>query len=199
MKKSLRLTFNSGVALGLVLTSGVALAESAHYLGGSYVSGAKEIWDWHEENLYLDEDSGGIPIGLSYRYANVLSSGMRVDAGVGPVVLIIGDVEYHDIPLQLTIGYSFSQSSNVRPYVRLGASYHISDGDYLKEKAGVGAVGAIGLEIGNPGSPSFFIEAMYDTAQATFSTAQSNSYLVRQFSEKEIAVSDFLLTLGVRF
>ena len=199
MKKSMRFVFNLGVALGLVLTSEVALSESAHYLGASYVSGANDIWDWHEDNLYLDDEGGGIPIGISYRYANIFDSGIRVDAGVGPAVLIVGDVEYHDIPVQLSIGYSFSQSSNVRPYARLGVSYHISDGDYLKDRAGPGVIGALGLEMGSPGSPSFFIEAMVDTAEGTFSTAESNTYLTRRFSEEEIKVSDFLLTMGVRF
>jgi hypothetical protein len=44
---------------------------------------------------------------------------------------------------------------------------HINEGDYVSEKANFGALGAIGLEIGNPGSVSFFMEATYDSAKAT--------------------------------
>jgi hypothetical protein len=161
-----------------------------------------DIWDWHKDNLYVDTDGGGIPLGVSYRYANVFESGMRVDAGVGPIVLIVDEddnADYHDIPVQLSIGYSFSQSADVRPYARLGISYHINDGEYLKKRAGAGVIGAIGLEIGSPKSASFFIEAAIDTAESTFSTAESNAYVVRQASEEDIAVNDFLLTMGVRF
>lgn len=188
-----------GIILGLTLTSGAAISDNAHYIGVSYVSGATDVWNWHEDNLNLLDEGVGIPIGVSYRFAKIFDSGMRFDAGVGPVVLILGDIEYHDIPFQLSFGYSFSQSSDVRPYVRLGASFHSNSGDYLKDKAGVGAVGAVGMEIGRPGSPSFFVEAAVDTSEATFSTSQSNSYMVTHASEEDIAVSEFLLTMGVRF
>ncbi len=189
-----------GIIAGISLTSKTALADhSAHYLGLSYVSGVVDIWNWHEDNLYMQEESGGIPIGISYRYAKLFDSGLRLDAGVGPIVLIVGDVEYHDIPVQLSVGYSFSQASDFRPYARIGASIHNNNGDYVKDKAGVGVVGAIGFEYGNPGSPCFFMEASYDSAKTTLSTDQSNQYFTRRFSQEDIAVSDIQLTLGVRF
>lgn len=200
MKKILKMIPILGISLGLALISEAGdCAESAHYLGLSYVSGARDVWNWHEDNLNLDDDIVGIPIGISYRYATLFESGMRLDVGVGPAVLIVNDVDYHDIPLQLSVGYSFLPSSDVRLYTRIGASIHINDGDYVKDEAGVGAIGAIGLEFGAPGSVSFFAEAAYDSAKATFSTLESNEYYTRRFSEEEITVNDFLLTLGVRF
>lgn len=188
-----------GLFFGLLLTSQVALSETAHYLGISYVSGAPDVWDWHEDNLYLDTDGGGIPLGVSYRFANITDSGLRFDIGVGPVVLIYGDVEYQDIPIQLSLGYNLFSSDSLTTYARAGASLHISDGDYLKEEADFGGVLALGMEFGSSGSTKFFMELAYDTAEATFSTAQNSTYFVRRASEEDIEVSGFQLTLGARF
>jgi hypothetical protein len=168
-------------------------------VGFSYVSGARDIWDWHEDNLNLDDEGSGVPVGISYRYASLFKSGLRLDMAIGPIVLILGDIEYHDVPIQMSVGYSFAQNSNVRPYARLGASFHINDGDYVKERDTVGAIGAIGLEIGDPYRASFFIEAAYDSAEALFDTSESNSYSTRNESEEEILVNNFLLTVGVKF
>jgi hypothetical protein len=187
-----------GLFFGLLLTSQVALSDTAHYLGLSYVSGAPDVWDWHEDNLYLENDGGGVPLGLSYRFANISDSGLRFDMGVGPVVLILGDVEYQDIPIQFSLGYNLFKSDSLTTYARAGASLHISDGDYLKEEADYGGVVAVGLESGS-GSTKFFIELMYDTAEATFSTAENSTYLVRNASEEDIEVNGFQLTLGARF
>ncbi len=173
--------------------------DSAHYFGFSYVSGAKEIWDWHEDNLNLDKFEHGAPIGISYRYAALFDSGIRFDTGVGPFVLVTGDVEYVDIPFQMSLGYNFLESTDARFYARLGASVHINDGDYLKEENAVGAIGAIGLEIGHSLSASFFIEASYDSAEATFTDMafDENFDLVR--TEEDILINGYMLTLGVRF
>lgn len=200
MKKILMISSLLGFTAVSLLVSKTALsADSAHYLGFSYVSGAKDIWDWHEDNLNPDEVERGAPIGLSYRYAALFSSGIRIDTGIGPVVLVTGDVEYTDVPIQMSLGYSFSQSSTVRPYARLGASFHMNDGDYLNDEQAVGAVGAIGFEIGGPISTSFFMEASYDSAEATFSDIKldENNDPIR--SEEDILVNGFMLTLGARF
>ncbi len=138
-------------------------------------------------------------MGLSYRYASQFRSGLRADFGVGPFVVIYGDVSYLDMPVQATLGYTFALRAHVRPYARLGASFHINEGDYVAEKAKLGVLGALGLEIGNPGSVNFFIEAAYDSAEATFSTDEYDSYWVRNESEEDIRVDNFLLTLGVKF
>jgi hypothetical protein len=198
MKLATKRITNLGLIFGLLLTSQVALSDTAHYLGLSYMSGAPEVWDWHEDNLYLENDGGGVPLGLSYRFANISDSGIRFDVGVGPMVFILGDVEYQDVPLQLSLGYNLTQSKSLTTYARLGASVHISDGDYLKEEADTGGIIALGMEMGS-GSTKFFAEVMYDTAQATFSTSENSTYLVRNASEKEIEVSGLVVTLGARF
>ncbi|MES9989981.1 MAG: outer membrane beta-barrel protein [Candidatus Thiodiazotropha endolucinida] len=200
MKKNMMISSLFGFTAGLLLVSESALsADSAHYFGFSYVSGAKEIWDWHEDNLNLDEFEDGAPIGISYRYAFLFDSGIRLDAGIGPFVLVTGDVEYTDAPIQMSLGYSFLETSDFRFYARLGATIHINDGDFLKEENAVGAVGAIGLEIGHSLSASFFVEASYDSAEAIFTDIALDDNFEPIRTEEDILVNGFMLTLGVRF
>jgi hypothetical protein len=200
MKNTLRIVFLSGLTLGLLVFSRTALsANSAHYVGFSYVSGIRDVWDWHEDNINLDDFEHGAPIGLSYRYAAISKPGFRFDVGLGPFVLIMGDVEYTDIPLQMSLGYSFFNSSNVRPYARFGASFHLNSGDYLEDENVAGVIGAIGIDFGRPGSTNFFVEAAYDSAEATFSSIKLNDNYDPIRTEEDIVVSGFMLTLGVRF
>jgi hypothetical protein len=200
MKKVLMISSLIGFTAGSLLVSETALsADSSHYLGLSYVSGADEIWDWHEDNLNPDEVERGAPIGLSYRYAALFNSGIRFDAGVGPFVLVTGDVEYTDAPIQMTLGYNFSQSPGVQLYARLGASVHVNDGDFLNDENAVGAIGAIGLEVGHSLSASFFVEASYDSAEATFSDIELDENLDPIRSEEDLLLNGFMLTLGARF
>lgn len=202
MKKNMMISSLLGYTAGLLLliVSGAAhSADSAHYFGFSYVSGAKDIWDWHEDNLNLDEFDHGAPIGISYRYASLFDSGIRLDAGIGPFVLVTGDVEYTDVPIQMSLGYSFLESSDIRLYARLGATIHINDGDFLKDENAVGAIGAIGLEIGHSLSASFFVEASYDSAEATFTDIALDDNFEPIRTEEDIIVNGFMLTLGARF
>ncbi|MCU7922893.1 MAG: hypothetical protein KZQ88_09350 [Candidatus Thiodiazotropha sp. (ex Dulcina madagascariensis)] len=201
MKYSRRLIPALAITIALTAYSGALLsASSAHHIGFSYVSGARNVWDWHEDNLFLDDELSGVPIGLFYRFTGLFDSGFRLDAGVGPLVLIIGDVEYYDVPIQFSIGYGFFSSSSFRPYARVGASFHINDGDYLVDETNAGVIGAIGFELGEPNdSVNFFMEASYDNTEVTFSTAESNEYFARRPSQEDILASDFMLTIGARF
>jgi hypothetical protein len=200
MKKTFVIFALLAFTAGSLLISKPALsADSSHYFGLSYVSGAKEVWDWHEDNINPDEVERGAPIGLSYRYTSLFNSGIRFDAGIGPFVLVTGDVEYTDVPIQISLGYNFLKSPSAQLYARLGASFHINEGDYLKDENAVGAIGAIGLEVGNSQATSFFIEASYDSAEAIFSdvSLDENHDLIR--SEEYILANGFMLTLGINF
>jgi hypothetical protein len=111
----------------------------------------------------------------------------------------VGDVDYYDVPLQLTGGYSLFKDANVRPYLRAGLSYHFNDGDYVESSAGLGFIGAVGLEFGKPGRVSFFAEASIDSAEATFSTAEGSASFVSSPSEEDIEVGGAQFTIGVVF
>lgn len=189
------------VVCGLVVTNSMfthlSHADSNHAFGLSYTSGFSDVVDWHEENL-LVEDTFDIPIGLSYRYIHTFGSGLRMDVGVGPTSLIAGDIEYLDIPAQLTLGYTFLKDGGFSPYIRGGVVYHINDGDYVKTSADFGFLGALGAEIGKS-RVKFFAEIAVDTAEATFSTAEGNQLFVVKNSQEDIAVLDAHFTIGIKF
>lgn len=184
------------VALGLIALTGffstAANAETTydHAVGISYISGFSDVYDFYDDIPYTSGDDT-IPIGLAYNFIVNFDNGFRVDAGLGPIALIGGDYDYYDVPIRMLLGFTMLPESKVRPYVKAGASYHISDGDYMTEDPGFGLLGSIGIEFGKRGSISGFIEASYDTAEATF---EYNSSLKR-----EIEVHGFVVSAGVVF
>ena len=192
-----RIASTSVLAFALFTSNQISHAASNHALGLSYTSGFGDVVDWHDNNL-LVEDAFDVPIGISYRYIHTFSSGLRMDVGVGPVSLIAGDIEYHDIPAQLTLGYTFLKSGGFSPYLRGGVVYHINGGDYVKTSADFGLLGALGAEMGKS-RIRFFAEVAVDTAEATFSTAEGNPLFVVKSSQEDITVLDVHITMGVKF
>jgi hypothetical protein len=183
-----------GLAIALSLSAQTGFA--GHAIGLAYSSGMQDVADWHEDNLYVD--SMGFPIGLSYRYIHDFDLGLRMDAGFGWFGTgIDSDLDYSDFPFQLTVGYSFFKTNVFKPYVRGGISYHFMDGDYVEDEAGMGFLGAFGVEIGRRGN--FFAEVSIDTAEATFSTDASDKAYTRYHSTEDIAISDVVFTIGGRF
>jgi hypothetical protein len=207
MKSPIKQITLLAVAAFTSLTSTPTLAANwAQYLGFSYISGARNVWDWYDDNFdFIHGRNRTFGLDFSYRYAILFESDMRIDTGLGPLVVIDGAIDYHDIPFQLTVGYDFLHTFNFRAYARLGASYHSNDGDYIKDKARYGAFGAINFEFGKAGPGSFFIEASYDSAKATFLVEEGmefiNDHTIREnsYSKETINVSDFQFTIGVRF
>ncbi|MEJ2407006.1 MAG: hypothetical protein P8171_22515 [Candidatus Thiodiazotropha sp.] len=206
MKHLIRPLTRSAITTLISLASTTAYsADWAQYIGFSYISGAQNVWDWYDDNFHFVDGRGVFGLDFSYRYAILFESDLRFDASLGPVVAINGDIHYHDLPFQLTLGYDFPLTSEFRTYARLGASYHFNDGDYIKNRAGYGAFGAVGFEYGKPGPGSFFMEASYDSAKATFLVEEGlesiGDQLFREnsYSKETIKVSDFQLTVGLRF
>jgi len=166
-------------------------------VGLTYSKGFHDVVSWHEDHLAVQTDE--IPVGLSYRFIRNLDSGLRLDVGIGPIAIFTGDVDYYDVPLQLTGGYSLFKGSSFRPYIRGGLSYHINDGDYVESSAGLGLIGAVGVEIGRRGHVNFFAEASVDTAEATFSTNEGNAVYVTSFSKEDIEIAGVQFTAGIGF
>ena len=187
-----KITACCGLTIGLAISA--QLSQAGNAIGLSYASGFNDVADWHEDNLFVDRS--GIGLGLAYRYIHEFDPNLRLDIGAS-YFGTWGDVDYSDLPLQLTIGYNFAPSGSVNPYIRGGVSYHIMDGDYIEKDADVGVLGAVGIEMGS--AVSFFMELAVDTAEATFNTEESNSAWTRRYARDEIKISDVMLTLGARF
>ncbi|WP_410968681.1 hypothetical protein, partial [Salmonella sp. SAL4443] len=58
----------------------------------------------------------GIAAGVTYDWEN----NVRVDAGLGPVFLIGGDIKHSEVPISATVGYSFARLTSMSPFVRAG-------------------------------------------------------------------------------
>lgn len=189
---AMKLAASCGLAISLSISA--QLSQAGNALGLSYASGFDDVANWHEDNLYVDRS--GLGLGLSYRYIHEFDPNLRMDVGASYYGMW-GDVDYSDLPLQLTIGYNFAPSTTFNPYIRGGLSYHIMDGDYVEKDADVGFLGAIGVEIGS--GVSFFMEVSMDTAEATFNTNEGSWYYTRRVSQEDLKISDVVFTLGARF
>lgn len=192
-----KIAITCGLIFSCFMSAQFSHAESNHAFGLSYSSGFGDVVDWHDENLVVEDDFSW-PIGLSYRYIHTFESDLRMDVGVGPISLIAGDITYHDIPTQLTLGYTFLKDGGFSPYIRGGVVYHLNGGDYVKTSADFGILGALGAEIGTS-RVKFFAEVAVDTAEATFSTAEGNQLYVVKNSQEDIAVLDVHVTIGITF
>ncbi len=168
-------------------------AEAQLGLSLTYSPGFSDVADWHEDNLPIIPEQTSVPVGVAFRGVWHMDSGLRVDAAVGPVGLIIGDIEYIDIPVQLTLGYTFATKSKVQPYIRAGVSVHSVSGNYVVDSSN-GSIGAIGLSFGNTGDRQFFVEFAVDSAEATF-----NASAVSGPRDETIELSGSQVTLGIVF
>jgi hypothetical protein len=173
-----------------------SLSQAGHALGVTYSEGYKDVVSWHEDNLFVVADNE-LPVSISYRYIQSFESGLRLDGGVS-FFYTGGDIDYYDLPVQITLGYNFLKDTGYEPYIRGGMSYHFTDGDFVESSAGLGFLGALGIEIGDEWA-RFFMEVSYDTAQATFSTTETDSIYTRAPSEKELAVSGVMFSVGLKF
>jgi len=159
--------------------------------GLTYVSGFQDVVDWYDNEVPLLDTGTVIPVGLSYKLTYNIPNGLRFDFGIGPIALAFGDIEYYDIPLQLTAGYTFIPSSKFRPYLRFGGVYHFVDGDYIEDEPEIGLLGAVGFEFGTRGKISGFIEVSHDTSKATFKYSNNPS--------EEIEIQSTCATIGISF
>jgi hypothetical protein len=198
LKIAVKSLASAGVASVLFTTATVSHAvDNGGAFGLTYSTGFEDVVDWHDD--HLSADITDIPVGVSGRFVQRYDSGLRMDAGIGPIAVFYGDIDYYDVPLQLTGGFTLFKDAIVRPYLRAGVTYHINDGDYVEDSAGLGLMGAVGLEIGSPRTVSFFAEVSFDNAEATFSTAEGDGLYVTSASKKDIEISSTQFTLGVTF
>jgi hypothetical protein len=154
-----------GIATVLAMAANPSRAADLHHAFGlTYSGGAQEVADFYDD---LGYSTSGVPIGLSYRPYLSYDSGMRVDFDLGPIVAVIGDIWYLDVPISSTIGYDFETSGGTSFYLRGGGALHILDGDDVEDSMAVGAVAAAGVHFKKSSSISYILEVSYDTATTT--------------------------------
>jgi hypothetical protein len=158
------------VALSAVLVIGLGTARADEWrnpLGIAYISGINDIIDQYKDNLqadgYITKSAQGLPIGISYQPYYEFDSGLGIGMGLGPVMLIYGDADFFNLPVNVCLRYAFMENSKASVYFRTGVSYNIASGDYVQDSQ-VGLIGAIGIELMRDRAVGFGIEVGYDSS-----------------------------------
>ena len=141
-------------------------------VGVSHVSGMSDVLDIYEknfeaENSFTEVELVGIPIGPGFVSRYLADSGLMFNIGIGPGLIILGDLSHTEIPVSATIGYMFSRGGNSSPYIRLGVVAHSVSGDYVVT-SDPGSLAAIGMEFGINRGLNWGIELSADDSTVEF-------------------------------
>ncbi|MEM9317327.1 MAG: hypothetical protein AAGA95_22195 [Pseudomonadota bacterium] len=181
--------------LTTLLTVSSAHANDWHFaVGGTYLSGFTDLTDTLEENLEdrgFVVDSLVIPIGVSFQGYQEFDSGLGWGFSVGPAMGAFGDIDFFNLPVGLDARYSFGTEGS-RPYVRLGARYHLATGDDI-DSGGVGPYAAVGYEFRKPNAAAGWgIEVAYDGAEIELESLRSETGMV-ELRAADVMVSVFAI------
>lgn len=161
------------VALAMIMAGygSTAAGEWRVPFGISYISGVGEIVDLYEDNLdaegYTTDSADGIPIGISVHPYYEFDFGLGIGIGIGPMMMIIGDADFFNLPVNACLRFAFMPRSNTSLYLRAGASYNIASGDYVEDSE-IGYMGAIGIEFMRHRTVSLGIEAGVNNSTIEF-------------------------------
>lgn len=162
-------SFLSLVMLGSVIQAG----EIRHQVGASYITGLTDVSEAYEQAIFSQEservESTELPIGPSYKPYYLFDNQVMLGVGVGPMLLITGDVEHTELPILGYVGYQFQPKATIAPYARVGVSKHLISGDYsLEDETGIYA--ALGIEFGKREPFGWGIELAMDDASQLIGT-----------------------------
>jgi hypothetical protein len=182
--------------------TGSAMAGGMRWpIGISYVNGFEDLSDQYEDNLEADgywvsNDVDPWPVGISFQPYYQWDDGLRVGVGVGPIMMIMGDVDHFQLPFSVTAGYTFMPDGPVSPYVKVGPSYHFASGDDY-EGSNLGFVAGVGIELLKNKSNTFALglEATYDSAEVDIEDRTTGI----PGDEKGIKAAEFVVSLLIRF
>lgn len=154
------------IQLVLFVVFMVGFAEAGEWrfpVGLTYISGFGDIVDIIEDNSGAT-DTGYVPVGISFQPYLQFENGLGVGGGIGPLMIVMGDADFFNVPLNLICRYTFNHQGNVSPYVRAGVSRNFASGDYL-EGSKVGFFSGIGVEFLKDKKVNMGIQASYDTSE----------------------------------
>jgi len=165
------------IILGISVPA-VADSDTWRYaLGYSYLIKVEEIKDSYKHLLKetgSDNNIYNTSISVSFQPYYQFQNGFRGGVGIGPLILLTGDAYHVQVPVNLTLGYSFFMDSKISPYVRTGISYHIASGDFYANSS-PGLFGGIGVEILNTRPVHLGFEAAYDASEIKLDRASDTS------------------------
>lgn len=185
------------VAIGLAGMELPARAEVdfAFPVGLSFVSGALAAAAANEDAYDADHpssftDSTMIPIGPHFRPYCQFDEGSMIFLDVGPAMIVLGGIEYFDLPLGVCYGRNFPDLP-VTPYFRAGLRVHFASGDYVEGRK-PGPVVAVGVNLFQRKRVKMSLELAYDGAEVTFES-DNGSY------KKDVKVGGIITGASVVF
>jgi hypothetical protein len=205
--------------LGITMALGLLVCASPAWSGEWRVgpalaasTGIQDVSDIYEQNYnnthtYSQVDIKSIiPVGLAVQGTYTWNSGVRVDMGLGPFFFLkdFGDgdidtgLDYTEVPVSATVGYTFIPNGAVSPYVRAGGAYHITSGDYV-ESSSPGLLGAVGIEFMRKRLASVSLEVAVDKSKVEFERFQRLAPNVVRRTTEEIETYGTVISLIVKF
>lgn len=137
-------------------------------VGLSYLSGFSDLVDIIEDNKkgegYDIVTVDYIPVGVSFHPYVELDHGLSAGAGIGPLMIGLGDVSFLVIPINADLRYFLMPDSSFSPYLRAGLRYDIATGDYI-ESSGFGFLTGVGVEFFRDKTVGLGVELMYDSTE----------------------------------
>lgn len=174
-------------------------------LGPSYASGVRDVVALYEDNFNAVntyawvESKLLLPVGIAFAADYHWDSGVRVDLGFGPLFFVTGDAGNHtEIPVGLTVGYTFFPKANTSPYVRAGMVHHFVSGDYYQSTS-PGLLAAAGIEFARNRGAKVVLEAMLDDSAVEFDSYTRTTAGVLRRSTKKLNTYDTVINLVVKF
>ncbi len=193
MRRASVLMVATAVVLSLTVVGGHA-GDFKVPLGLSYVSGVGDITDIYETNLeaegYSVNSVDDIPVGLFVHPYYEWDCGVGVGFGLGPIMMIIGDAFFIDVPLGVDVRVSLPSRFKVSPYVFTGVRVHLATGDYVEDTV-PGIYGGVGVSFMRNRGVGMGIEVGFDTSSIELETQDTvygswgSSYTVRRLEEVE--------------
>ena len=182
---------------GILLAAGAAPASAATHVDPAFtfISGYTKVFDFYKDSPQAGDHGLNWPIGFSVKGGLITTSGFRFDLMFGPLALIYGDFDYHDVPIGASLVYAFNDGGKVNPYIRAGGVHHFVGGDFVQENSADGFIGAAGLEFLNkPSWIKVIVEAGYDTSKIQL--CEPVDVCTRQ---EEVHPAGFMVSAGASF
>ena len=178
-----------GIALILLAVSASTAGEWRHSIGLSYVSNFGDIVDVLEDNKeaegYVVDTSSYLPVGIFYRPYCQLDNGLGFGIGVGPIQMVLGDVELLNFPISADIRYKLFPGAKISPYARAGIAYNILSGDYV-DSSTPGFLCGVGVEFNQQSAVGWGFELAYDASEIKMEKYTESNWSYRLNGTEEI-------------
>jgi hypothetical protein len=204
MQESNQMILRTLMVTALVTAPLITAHASEWHVGGavSFPTAQADVLDLYEENYAAQgtpvDVTKLLPFGIAFDAHYQWNSGIRLGMGFGPLLLIAGDVQHFEAPINVTLGYTFLPKSNVSPYVKAGFVHHIANGDFVVG-SNPGLLAAVGLEFARNGVAQYALEVASDQSEVEFDKLCARSQPSCRPSTVTLNTYDVVISFIVKF